>query len=155
MTKPSERSSAGRRIALVSSRFNSFVTDRLRDGARDALRSRGVRDEDVSEIEVPGAFEIPLAARTIAMTGRVDAVVCLGAVIRGDTPHFDYVAGECARGVADASRDTGVPVLFGVLTTDTADQAAERSGGRLGNKGWDAAIAALDMIAALATIRGV
>ncbi len=153
MTAPAESSGQGRRIALVVARFNEFVTSRLRDGARDALRRHGVRDEDVTELWVPGAFEIPLVARAVAEAGGVDAVVCLGAVIRGETPHFEYVANECARGVADVSRDTGVPAIFGVLTTDTAAQANERAGGKLGNKGWDAALAALDVAATLASIR--
>ncbi len=140
---------------MVVARFNEFVTATLRDGARDALRRHGVRDEDVVEIWVPGAFEIPVVARALARAGRVDAIVCLGAVIRGETPHFAYVAGECARGVADISRETGIPATFGVLTTDTAEQARERAGGRLGNKGWDAALAALDVASTLASIREV
>jgi 6,7-dimethyl-8-ribityllumazine synthase len=153
MTTPAEPSGRGRRIALVVARFNEFVTRSLRDGARDALRRHGVRDEDVTEVWVPGAFEIPIIARAVARGGSVDAIVCLGAVIRGETPHFEYVAGECARGIAEVSRETGVPATFGVLTTDTAEQARERAGGRLGNKGWDAAVAALDVASTLASIR--
>jgi 6,7-dimethyl-8-ribityllumazine synthase len=153
MTAPADPSGHRRRIAIVVARFNEFVTSRLRDGARDALRKHGVGDEDVVELWVPGAFEIPVVARALARSGGVDAIVCLGAVIRGETPHFAYVAGECARGIADVARDTGVPATFGVLTTETAEQARERAGGKLGNKGWDAAVAALDVAATLASVR--
>ena len=135
---------AERAVALVVSRFNEFVTAKLRDGARDCLEKHGVTD--VEELWVPGAFEIPLAAKAAAESGRFDAVVCLGAVIRGETPHFDYVAAECARGVLNVSALTGVPVTFGVLTTDDAEQALARAGGPAGNKGFDAARAALEMI---------
>lgn len=144
----------GRRFALVIARFNDFVTSRLRDGAVDCLLKHGTDAAHVDEIRVPGAFEIPLAARAAAGTGRYDAVICLGAVIRGATPHFDFVAGECARGIGRVSAETGVPAIFGVLTTDTADQALARAGGDAGNKGWDAAIAAMEMAAVLRRIRG-
>ena len=117
---------SGRTIALVISRFNEFVTGKLRDGAVECLRQHGV--EEVEELWVPGAFEIPLVAKVAAESGRFDAVICLGAVIRGETPHFDYVAAECARGVLNVSALTGIPTIFGVLTTDTADQAMERAG---------------------------
>jgi 6,7-dimethyl-8-ribityllumazine synthase len=143
----------GRRFALVTARFNDFVTSRLAAAAREALLEHGVEEAGIDEIPVPGAFEIPLAARVAAETGRYAAVVCLGAVIRGGTPHFDYVAGECARGVSLVSRDTGVPAVFGVLTTDTVEQATERAGGALGNKGRDAALAALEMADLLADLR--
>jgi 6,7-dimethyl-8-ribityllumazine synthase len=153
MTERSDASGSGRRFALVVSRFNEFVTARLRDGAREALLARGVRDQDILELWVPGAFEIPIVALEIARTARFDAIICLGAVIRGETPHFDYVAGECARGVAEVGRMSGVPTVFGVLTTDTVEQARERAGGRLGNKGWDAANAAIDTAQLLASVR--
>jgi 6,7-dimethyl-8-ribityllumazine synthase len=145
---------AGRTFALVISRFHEFVTSRLRDGARKCLAAHGVAEADVEELWVPGAFEIPLAAKAAAECGRFDAVICLGAVIRGETPHFDYVAAECARGVQNASALTGVPVTFGVLTTDSAEQALERAGGKAGNKGFDAALAALDMVPLLERLRG-
>ena len=144
---------AGRRFALVVARFNDFVTAKLAVAAREALLEHGVAEADVDEIPVPGAFEIPLAARVAAESGRYAAVVCLGAVIRGGTPHFEYVAGECARGVSSVSRDTGVPAVFGVLTTDTVEQATDRAGGTLGNKGRDAALAALEMADLLAGLR--
>lgn len=155
MSRKLEGSTRGarRRFALVIGRFNEFVTSRLRDGARECLEQHGTRTEDVDEIWVPGAFEIPLAARTAARTGRYDAVICLGAVIRGETPHFDYVAAEAARGIGRVSLDTGVPAIFGVLTTDTAEQALERSGGEAGHKGRDAALAALRMSSLLEEIR--
>jgi 6,7-dimethyl-8-ribityllumazine synthase len=136
---------AGLRIAVVVSRFNEEVTSRMLDGAREALRAHGVRDDDVTTAWVPGAFELPLAARKLAGTERYDAVVCLGAVIRGETPHFDYVAGEAARGVMDAGRDTGVPIVFGVITPNTEEQALERAGGKKGNKGLDAVETAIEM----------
>ncbi len=142
-----------RRIALVVSRFNEFVTARLLEGARAALLTKGVRPDDLVEYWVPGAFEIPLVAAEIVRQGRADAVVCLGAVIRGETPHFDFVAAECARGVAEVARTSGVPVAFGVLTTETVEQAEARSGGRLGNKGHEAALAALDSLAVLGAVR--
>jgi 6,7-dimethyl-8-ribityllumazine synthase len=149
----SDTGDSGRAVALVISRFNEFVTSKLRDGARDCLAKNGVAADDVEELWVPGAFEIPFAAKAAADSGRFDAVVCLGAVIRGETPHFDYVASECARGVQNVSAITGVPTTFGVLTTDTAEQALERAGGRVGNKGFDAAAAALEMIGLLESLR--
>ena len=153
MTEKTDATGSGRRFALVVSRFNEFVTAKLRDGAREALLGRGVRESDILELWVPGAFEIPLVAQEIARTSRFDAVICLGAVIRGETPHFDYIAAECARGVAEVGRTSRVPTVFGVLTTDTVDQAQARAGGRLGNKGWDAANAALDTVSLLASVR--
>jgi 6,7-dimethyl-8-ribityllumazine synthase len=153
MTGKTDASGSGRRFALVVSRFNEFVTSKLRDGARDALLARGVRDQDIVELWVPGAFEIPLVAQEIVRTDRFDAVICLGAVIRGETPHFEYVAAECARGVAEVGRTSGIPTVFGVLTTDTVEQACARAGGKLGNKGWDAANAAIDTISLLASVR--
>lgn len=135
----------GLRVAIAAARFNERITDRLLRGALDALDRSGVRPSDVTVAFVPGAFELPFAARRLAASRRYDAVVCLGAVIRGGTPHFDYVAAESARGIAHAAETTGVPVLFGVLTTDNERQALERSGGRLGNRGADSARAAIEM----------
>ncbi|MBE3551322.1 MAG: 6,7-dimethyl-8-ribityllumazine synthase [Kyrpidia tusciae] len=138
-------SGEGARFGLVVSRFNELITRPLLEGALGALRRHGVREEDVDVAWVPGAFEIPVVAQKMAESGRYDAVVALGAVIRGATPHFDYVAGEAAKGVAAAALKTGVPVIFGVLTTDTIEQAVERAGTKGGNKGWDAAVSAVEM----------
>jgi len=134
------------RFAIVAGRFNGFVVEALVAGARDALVRHGVKDDNIELIRVPGAWEIPLAAQKAAASGKYAAVIALGAVIRGATPHFDYVAGECAKGLAKAGMDTGVPVAFGVLTTDSIEQAIERSGTKAGNKGADAALAALEMV---------
>jgi 6,7-dimethyl-8-ribityllumazine synthase len=133
------------RIAIVVSRFNELITRRLLDGALDCLRRHGADDERLTVAWVPGAFEIPSIARRLACSGAFDAVVCLGAVIRGATPHFDHVAGQAAAGVARAGFDSGVPVIFGILTTDTIEQAIERAGTKAGNKGADAALAAIEM----------
>jgi len=135
----------GRRCAVVVSRFNDMITQRLLDGALDALVRHGVAFDDVDVFWVPGAWELPAAARRVAATERYDALVALGAVVRGDTPHFDYVAGEASRGLAATSADFDVPIAFGVLTCDTMAQAEARAGGEHGNKGWDAALAALEM----------
>jgi 6,7-dimethyl-8-ribityllumazine synthase len=135
----------GKKFAIVASRFNSFITDKLVDGALDALTRSGTKDGDIDLIKVPGAFEIPLMARKLALKKRHDAVICLGAVIRGATPHFDYVSAEVSKGVAMVSIETGMPIIFGVLTTDSLEQAIERAGSKAGNKGWDAAIAAVEM----------
>lgn len=137
---------AGRRIAVVSSRFNETITRALTDGALDALLKHGVAFDDIDVVWVPGAWELPLAIRRIMTTERYDAVVALGAVIRGGTPHFEYVAGEASRGIMHASLDADVPVGFGLLTCDDMEQAQARAGGMYGNKGWDAALAALEMI---------
>lgn len=137
---------AGRRIAVVASRFNETITRALVEGALDALVKHGAAFDDIDLVWVPGAWELPLAVRRAMAADRYDAVVALGAVIRGDTPHFDYVAGEASRGLADAARDSEMPVGFGLLTCDTMDQALARCGGEHGNKGWDAALAALEMI---------
>ena len=145
-------SSQGLRIALVASRFNSFITDRLVEGAIDAIVRTGGDPDTVRVYKVPGAFEIPLVAKKLAASAKFDAVVCLGAVIRGSTPHFDYVAAEVAKGVAHVSLDTGLPVTFGVLTTDTLEQAIERSGTKAGNKGRDAAQTALEMVDLLGSL---
>ncbi len=134
------------RIGIVAGRFNHFITDALLEGALDALRRQGVPDDQVTLAWVPGAYELPLAAERLLASGRVDAVIALGAVIRGGTPHFDYVAGECARGLMDVGLSHGRPVIFGVLTTDTVDQALERAGADEGNKGYDSAMACLQMI---------
>jgi 6,7-dimethyl-8-ribityllumazine synthase len=136
---------AGLRFALVVSRFNSFITDRLLAGALDALEAAGAPAENVEVIRVPGAFEIPLTAKKLAAGGEVDAVIAIGCVLRGETAHFDYVAGEVARGVQLAQLDTGVPVIFCVLTCDTLDQAVDRAGLKSGNKGYDAGCAAIEM----------
>jgi 6,7-dimethyl-8-ribityllumazine synthase len=137
---------AGARAAVVIARFNSLVTDRLLAGALDALTRYNVSDDKVLVVRVPGSLEIPAVARKLAMSGKFDAVVCLGAVVRGSTPHFDYVAAGTASGLASISLETGVPVIFGVLTCDTMEQALDRAGGKAGNKGFDAAVAAIEMI---------
>jgi 6,7-dimethyl-8-ribityllumazine synthase len=136
----------GRKIGIVVSRFNSFISEKLLEGAIDSLVRSGVNTGDIVVARVPGAFEIPLAAQKMAKSGRHDAVICLGAIIRGATPHFDFVAGEVSKGTAQVMLDTGIPVLFGVLTTETIEQAIERAGTKAGNKGSDVAIAALEMI---------
>jgi 6,7-dimethyl-8-ribityllumazine synthase len=138
-------SGEGRRFAVVASRFNHHVTEKLADGAMDALVRHGAASADVDLVWVPGAWELPFAARRLAATERYNALVVVGAVLRGDTPHFDYVAGEASRGVADASAEYDIPIGFGLLTTDTMEQAESRAGGEHGNKGWDAAVAALEM----------
>lgn len=138
-------SGAGLRVAIVATRWNDFIVDRLLDGAKDALRRHGVEEGRIDIAVAPGAYEVPFAARKLAATGRYDAIVALGCVIRGATPHFDYVAGEAARGVAAVAHDTGVPVAFGVLTVDTIEQAIERAGTKAGNKGAEAALAAIEM----------
>jgi 6,7-dimethyl-8-ribityllumazine synthase len=136
----------GRRFAVVASRFNGVVVDKLVDGAVSCLRAHGVAEDDLDVVWVPGAFELPLVARRLAVSGGYDAVICLGAVIRGETAHFDFVAGEAARGIRQVGLDTGVPVMFGVLTTETYEQAMDRAGGQHGNKGWDAAMAAMETV---------
>lgn len=143
------RSAKGLRIAVVAARFNHFVVDKLLAGAVETLEQAGISAQDLDVVRVPGAFELPLACRQLALGKDYDAVIALGAVIRGGTPHFDYVAGECARGIADAARDSGLPVIFGVLTCDTLEQAQERTGGKHGNKGADAAVAAMEMASLL------
>ena len=135
----------GLRIAIVVATFNDFITSRLLDGARAALSRHGVRDDDVSVASVPGSFELPLVAKNLAESGRYDAVICLGAVIRGETDHYEHVAGEAAKGIANAGFSSGVPVIFGVLTTDTLEQAINRAGGKQGNNGYGAGLAAIEM----------
>lgn len=135
----------GKKFAIVVSRFNDFITDKLVGGAVDALTRSGTLDKDIDIIKVPGAFEIPLLAQKLAQQKKHDAVICLGAVIRGATPHFDYVSAEVSKGVAAAGMEAGIPIMFGVLTTDTLEQAIERAGSKSGNKGWDVALAAVEM----------
>ena len=137
------------RYAIVAGRFNQFITDKLVEGAADAFSRHGVQDDGIDYFQVPGAFEIPMIARKLATSGRYSAIVTLGAVIRGSTPHFDYVAGECASGIARINLECDVPVIFGVLTTDTIEQAIERAGTKAGNKGADAAITAMEMASLL------
>jgi len=136
---------AGKRFALVVSRYNEFFSSRLLGGAEDCLLRHGAAEEDLEVFRVPGSFEIPLVARKVAESGRFEAVVCLGAVLRGETSHFDFVAGECAKGVARVNLDTGVPTVFGVITTETVEQAVDRAGARTGNRGAEAALAAIEM----------
>ena len=135
----------GKKFALIVSRFNDFITDKLVGGAVDALIRSGAGDEDIEIVKSPGAFEIPLVAKKMAAKGTYHAVICLGAVIRGSTPHFDYVSAEVSKGIAQIGLESGVPVIFGILTTDTIEQAIERAGSKAGNKGWSAAMAAVEM----------
>jgi len=135
----------GKRFALVASRYNEIICSRLINGAQDCLARHGAAAEDVELYRVPGSFELPFLARKLAASGRFHAVVCLGAIIRGQTPHFDFVASEAARGVGRAGMETGVPVIFGVVTADTVEQAVDRAGGRTGNRGAEAALAAIEM----------
>ncbi len=139
-------SAEGFRFAVVVSRFNDFISSKLELGAVDALVRHGASDRDITVVKVPGAFEIPFVAKRLSAAGRYDAVICLGAVIRGATPHFDYVAAEVSKGIAQVSLEGKVPVSFGVLTTDDLEQAIERAGSKAGNKGWDAAVAAMEMV---------
>jgi 6,7-dimethyl-8-ribityllumazine synthase len=136
----------GLTFGIVVSRFNSFICERLLEGAIDALIRHGANEADITVARIPGAFEIPLAAKIMAASQKFDAVICLGAVIRGSTPHFDYVASEVSKGVASVSLDSGVPVAFGVLTTDTIEQAVERAGTKAGNKGFEAAVTAIETV---------
>ncbi|HSQ86853.1 MAG TPA: 6,7-dimethyl-8-ribityllumazine synthase [Desulfobacterales bacterium] len=135
----------GKKFAIVVSRFNDFITEKLLEGALDGLLRSGARDEDIEIVRVPGAFEIPLIAKKMASTARYHAVICLGAVIRGATPHFDYVSAEVSKGIAMVGLESEVPVIFGIVTTDTIEQAIERAGTKAGNKGWSAAISAIEM----------
>jgi len=135
----------GRKFALIVSRFNDFISDRLMGGALDALLRSGVKDEDIDIVKVPGSFEIPLVAKKMVNKKKYDAVICLGAVIRGATPHFEYVSAEVSKGIATVSIESEVPVIFGIITTDTIEQAIERAGTKAGNKGWSSAMSALEM----------
>ncbi len=143
----------GTRFALVAGRFNEFITTKLVEGARDALLRHGGEDKNITLAWVPGSFEMPLIARRLAESGKFDAVVCLGAVIRGSTPHFEYIAAEAAKGIAQAAQSSGRPVIFGVITADTIEQAVERAGTKSGNKGFTAACAAIEMVNLLAQIK--
>ncbi len=136
----------GAKFALISSRFNNFIVDRLVEGAVDTLKRHGVAIENIEIFKVPGAFELPLATRKVVDAKKFDAVIALGAVIRGATPHFDFVAAECTKGLASVSMDAGIPVSFGVITTDTIEQAIERAGTKAGNKGVDSALSAIEMV---------
>ncbi len=140
-----ELQAKGLKFAIVVSRFNDFITSKLLDGAVDALVRHGAKEDDIEVVKVPGAFEIPLAAKKLASKNTFNALICLGTVIRGATPHFEYVASEVSKGVASASLETGVPIAFGVITSDTIEQAVERAGTKSGNKGFDAAITAIEM----------
>lgn len=135
----------GLKFGVVVGRFNEFITSKLLSGAMDAFNRHGVADQDIEVAWVPGAFEIPLVARKMVLSKKYNAVICLGAVIRGATPHFDYVAGEVAKGVAKVGLESGVPTIFGIITADTIEQAIERAGTKAGNKGWDAAVTAIEM----------
>lgn len=137
---------AGMHVGIIVGRFNHFLTDKLLDGALDCLKRHGCSETDLAVAYVPGAFEIPYVAARMAKSGNYDAVICLGAVIRGDTPHFDYIATESAKGIARIALDTGLPVVYGMVTADTLEQAIERAGTKAGNKGWDAAESAIEMI---------
>jgi 6,7-dimethyl-8-ribityllumazine synthase len=136
----------GMKFGIVASRFNDFISGRLIDGAVDALTRAGAEEKEIQIVRVPGAFELPLAAKKMAKSGRYDAIICLGAVIRGATPHFEYISAEVSKGIAGVAMETEVPVAFGVLTTDTIEQAIERAGTKAGNKGWDAALSAIEMV---------
>ena len=138
-------SAKGLKFGIIAARFNDFITTKLLDGAVDALERHGAADGDIEVVKVPGSFEIPFAAKSMAQSTKYDAIICLGAVIRGATPHFEYVSAEVSKGVAMVALESGLPVIFGVLTTDTIEQAIERAGSKSGNKGWDAALAAVEM----------
>jgi len=140
-----ELQAKGLKFCIVISRFNEFITGKLLDGAMDALIRHGAKEEDIDVAKVPGSFEIPVIARKIALKGMYNAIICLGTVIRGGTPHFEYIAAEVSKGIASASMETGVPIAFGVITCDTIEQAVERAGTKSGNKGWDAALTAIEM----------
>ena len=145
---------AGFRFAIVVARWNDFLTARLTDGAVDALERLGANEDSIEIFKIPGAFEIPLAALRVAQSGKFDAVICIAVVIRGETPHFDFVAGEAAKGVTNAALQTGVPVLFGVVTTDTLEQAINRAGVKAGNKGFEAAMSAVELVNLYKTMDG-
>jgi 6,7-dimethyl-8-ribityllumazine synthase len=140
-----ELQAKGLRFGIVVSRFNDFITGKLLDGALDGLIRHGAKEEDIDVVKVPGSFEIPLAAKKLAEKKIYNAVICLGAVIRGATPHFEYVASEVSKGIAHASMETGTPIAFGIITADTIEQAVERAGAKSGNKGWDASLTAIEM----------
>lgn len=136
----------GKKFSIIASRFNDFITQRLLEGCTDELLRHGAKEDEIEVVWVPGAFEIPLIAGCIAKTKKSDAIICLGTIIRGSTPHFDYIAGECAKGIANVSLNTGIPVIFGVITAESIEQAIERAGTKEGNKGRDAAASAIEMV---------
>ena len=140
------------KFCLVVARFNEFITGKLFEGAKDALLRHGVIDEDIEVVWVPGSFEIPLVAKKLALSERYNAIICLGAVIRGATPHYEYIAAEVTKGIASVGLETGLPVIFGVVTADTLEQAIERAGSKMGNKGFDAAVSAIEMVNLLRNI---
>jgi 6,7-dimethyl-8-ribityllumazine synthase len=140
-----ELQAKGLKFGIVMSRFNEFITSKLLDGAVDALIRHGAREDDIDLAKVPGSFEIPLIAKKMALKGPYNAIICLGTVIRGATPHFEYIAAEVSKGIASASMETGIPIAFGIITSDTIEQAVERAGTKSGNKGWDAAVTAIEM----------
>ncbi len=134
----------GLKLCLVISRFNEFITTRLMDGAKDALLRHGVKEEDIEIVRAPGAFEIPLVAKKMALSGKYNAIICLGAVIRGGTPHFEYIAAEVSKGIATVSLETGMPVIYGIITAESLEQAIERAGTKMGNTGYNAALSAIE-----------
>ncbi|HYA12671.1 MAG TPA: 6,7-dimethyl-8-ribityllumazine synthase [Thermodesulfovibrionales bacterium] len=140
-----ELQAKGLKFGIVVSRFNDFITNKLLDGALDVLLRHGAKEEDIDIIKVPGSFEIPMVARRLALKGTYNALICLGTIIRGATPHFEYIAAEVSKGIASASMETGLPIAFGIITSDTIEQAIERAGTKSGNKGWDAAVTAIEM----------
>jgi 6,7-dimethyl-8-ribityllumazine synthase len=140
-----ELQAKGLKFCIVISRFNDFITSKLLDGAKDALLRHGANEDEIDIIRVPGSFEIPMVAKKMALKGTYNAIICLGTVIRGATPHFEYIAAEVSKGIALASMETGVPIAFGIITSDTIEQAIERAGTKSGNRGWDAAITAIEM----------
>jgi len=140
-----ELQAKGLKFGIVISRFNDFITSKLLEGAKDALLRHGAKEDDIDVVKVPGSFEIPIVAKKMALKQMYNAIICLGTVIRGATPHFEYISAEVSKGIASASMDTGVPIAFGVITCDTIEQAVERAGTKSGNKGWDAAITAIEM----------
>ncbi len=141
-----EISGKGITVAIVVSRFNDFISQRLLDGALDALKRHGVSDDQMTIVRVPGAFEIPVMAKRLSLDSRFDCVICLGAVIRGATPHFEYISAQVARGIASVALESRIPIAFGIITSDTLEQAIERAGAKSGNKGWDAAVSAMEMV---------
>jgi 6,7-dimethyl-8-ribityllumazine synthase len=147
-----ELQAKGLKFCVIVSRFNDFITSKLLDSARDALLRHGAKEDDIDVIKVPGSFEIPMVAKKMALKGTYNAIICLGTIIRGATPHFEYIAAEVSKGIASVSIETGVPVAFGVITSDTIEQAIERAGTKSGNKGWDAAITAIEMVQLLKKI---
>lgn len=144
-TIEAQLNASGKKFAIVNSRFNEFITNKLLEGAKDCIIRHGCNENDIHTIWVPGSFEIALTAKLLAETKKYDAIICLGAVIRGSTPHFDFVAGEVSKGIANVSLSTKFPIIYGIITADTIEQAIERAGTKMGNKGWDAALTAIEM----------